>query len=293
MNKFLLIILLIFSIQAQAQTKKVVLIGIDGLGSYGIKKSSTPVMDSILNNGAYSVNAKAGYPTLSSPNWSSMIRGVKPKQHKIKSNQWEDAFTGRKDHKELLELYPTVFKVFKDQYPDATIAGFLQWSQFAQLVESDVESIFHSHAHEDSVAEQAINFIINKNPAFTFIHLDLVDKAGHAHGLKSDEYRSAVEKSDELVGKIIRTVSMELPDEEIVFIVSSDHGFTGKHHGGFSPKTKRIPWMAIGAGVKSGKKIKSNIKIFDTAPTIARILALPVPAPWKGKVLEEIFDKNR
>lgn len=291
MNKFLVIILLIFSIQIQAQTKKVVFIGIDGLGSYGIKKTSTPVMDSIMNYGAYSLNAKAVYPTLSSPNWSSMIRGVKPKQHKIKSNQWEEAFTGR-EHQELLELYPTVFKVFKEEYPDSAVAGFLQWSQFARLVESDIQDAFHAHSHEDSVTEQAINFITDINPAFTFIHLDLVDKAGHAYGLKSDEYRSAVEKSDKLVGKIIRSVSMELPEEEIVFIISSDHGFTGKHHGGFSPKTKRIPWMAIGAGVKSGKKIRSNIKIFDTAPTIARILSLPVPKTWKGKVLDEIFDKR-
>jgi len=54
--------------------------------------------------------------------------------------------------------------------------------------------------------------------------------------------------------------------------------------------SKRGIFLAYGHGIK--KNYKTDIKIFDIAPTILHIFALPVPIEMDGRVIKEMFDPN-
>lgn len=72
-----------------AGVEHVVVIGVDGMSPDGLRNAETPCMDQLMNEGAFSLKARAVRPTSSSPNWASMIMGAAPEQHGITSNGWE------------------------------------------------------------------------------------------------------------------------------------------------------------------------------------------------------------
>ena len=69
--------------------RHVVVIGIDGLSPDGIQKGATPQLHQLMKSGASTLHARAVMPTVSSPNWASMIMGAGPEQHGITTNDWE------------------------------------------------------------------------------------------------------------------------------------------------------------------------------------------------------------
>ena len=123
-----------------------------------------------------------------------------------------------------------------------------------------------------------------------FVHLDHVDHAGHSHEWGSEEYRLAVEKADQLIGEVLRAVQQSGTAENTLVLVSSDHGGKGTSHGGDSPEELTIPWIAAGAGVRSGHTIAQTIETYDTAATIAYALGLTPPECWIGQPVIEAFE---
>ncbi|MCG7860375.1 alkaline phosphatase family protein, partial [Flavihumibacter sediminis] len=61
--------------------KHVVVIGIDGFSASGLRKANPAFMDSLMSVGAYSLSVRTVLPTVSSPNWASLIMGAGPAQH--------------------------------------------------------------------------------------------------------------------------------------------------------------------------------------------------------------------
>src|SRR6516164_906642 len=67
----------------------VVVIGVDGLSPEGIRRAKTPVLHRMMAEGASTLHARGVMPTVSSPNWASMIMGAGPEQHGVTSNDWK------------------------------------------------------------------------------------------------------------------------------------------------------------------------------------------------------------
>ncbi|HEY8402905.1 MAG TPA: alkaline phosphatase [Cytophagaceae bacterium] len=282
----ILIILLTIRSISIAQTPHIIIIGIDGLGAYGVKKFPTPVLDSMMQHGSYTLKAKAVNPTYSMPNWASITMGVPTKIHQIKSNGWTRAQSPRRNRTSEI---PTMFKVISDSDSSMDIAIFNHWKEFLNLVEPELPLYSIHIDNSDSITHHAIQYQNTYHPVLNFIHLDLVDKAGHKYGLKSEEYKGAVMKADSLAGAIIHSVLTSTQDKNYIFLVTSDHGIKGKGHGGMARKIKRIPWIATGYNIKAGNEIKRKVHTYDTACTIIKLLNLEIPQEWTGKVIEEIF----
>ena len=62
--------------EVQTATKKVLLIGLDGIRVDILAKAHTPHIDALIAQGAYSDNAYTRMPTKSGPGWSSIVTGV-------------------------------------------------------------------------------------------------------------------------------------------------------------------------------------------------------------------------
>ncbi|MDN5204956.1 alkaline phosphatase [Fulvivirgaceae bacterium BMA10] len=267
----------------------VVIIGVDGLSPDGIQKACTPIMDSLMETGAYSMLAQAVLPTYSSPNWASMLMGVPPSEHEIFSNGWKRADVKGKRYcgEKRGQTWPTIFKVMRINNPEATTATFFDWSDFGRLIEPGFPTIAADTKGADLTIRTAKYYIINEKPDFTFIHIDHVDHAGHKYGHGTAEYYSAVEKADKLIGQIVDGLCNAGIERNTTIIVTSDHGGIGKRHGGRSARERTIPWIINGPNVKNNYEIKRVINTYDTPATALYILGIPAPDCWTGMPVQE------
>jgi hypothetical protein len=272
------------------EIRHVVVIGVDGMSPDGIRKAATPVMDSLMRGGAYTLHARGVLPTSSSPNWASMISGAGPEQHGVTSNDWE-----RDEH--LLPsvvagtepIFTTIFGLIRAHKPNAEIGAIYHWEGFGRLFEKKAVSYDVAAQTEADAAEKAAQYLKRKQPDFTFVHLDHVDHAGHESGHGSPAYLAAIARADSLIGQIIQATREAGTFDQTLFIVTSDHGGVGKGHGGETLAEIEIPFILFGKGVKKGHRLHFPVYTYDNAATVAFALGLTPPYEWIGRPVKAAF----
>ncbi len=277
----------------EAPFKYVVVIGVDGMSPDGIQHAHTPNLDALIAAGAFSERARAVLPTSSSPNWASMIMGAGPEQHGITSNAWE------KDRHQLSpvtqgssEIFPSIFSLVKNQMPQGTTAAIYDWKGFGRLFEKEMVD-YDQHGEDEYVTtELASQHIKTARPTFTFVHLDHVDHAGHAHQHGSPEYYASVEVADSLIGEIVSATKEADMYDEMLLIITSDHGGKEFGHGGESLAEIEIPFLLVGSGIKTQYRIQQAVYTYDNAATAAYALGLEMPQAWIGRPVMDAFENQ-
>lgn len=268
-----------------AAADHIVVIGIDGLGAAWLRDANTPSIAKLMARGASTLHARAVIPTVSSPNWASMINGAAPAQHGVTTNEWQpDKYEIAPVCKGPGGFFPTVFGVLRQQRYGSTMAVFHHWKGFGRLVE---KGSANQVVHIDDAAkttDAAIAYWKQQRPSLLFIHLDQVDHAGHEHGWGSAAYRGAVEEADKLIGRIADAA----PDATL--IVTADHGGSGRKHGGLTMNEIEVPWIAAGPGIRRGVKIEKPVNTYDTAVTIAYLLRIKPHECWIGRPVWEAVE---
>ena len=273
--------------------RHVVVIGIDGLSPDGVQKAATPHFHQLMKAGASTLHARAVMPTVSSPNWASMIMGAGPEQHGVTTNDWEPTkFEITPTAVGSGGMFPTIFGLLRSQRPAARIGCFHDWDGFGRLFERKAADIVEHPKGPVATTERAIAYLKEKKPEFTFIHLDHVDDAGHEHGHGTPQYYQAVAEADRLTGLILKELKDAGIAGETIVLVTADHGGKGKSHGGATMAEIEIPWIIAGPGVASGKELTTAVNTYDTAATIAYIFGLTPPKCWIARPVEEAFVKT-
>jgi hypothetical protein len=267
----------------------VVIIGIDGMGGLFFEGPTTPTLDKLMLEAAYSLTMQNVLPTSSSTNWMSMVNGQGTDGHGVYSNGWS---VGESDPAD------TIVKILREQRPDSTIGVFHDWGDFGRLVEDNVADIKEDPGDENETAAAAIDFIKNTKPTLTFIHLDHVDHAGHATGwVKNNDdclipggcpYVEAVEEADALVSEILTAIEDAGIQDKTAVLISADHGGMFLGHGGDTYDERCIPFIVTGPGVKPGL-ITRTPRIFDIPATAAALLGLDIPDAWVGRPVLDAF----
>ncbi|HKB12525.1 MAG TPA: alkaline phosphatase [Vicinamibacterales bacterium] len=268
----------------------VLLIGIDGLGAEGLRSARTPSLRALIESGSSTLSARAVIPTVSSPNWASMISGAGPEQHGVTSNDWQPnrhpidpVATDRAG------IFPTMFGTLRHRMPDAAIGIVHEWDGLARLVEPGAATFVQHEIDANRTATAAAAFIRDRQPLLTMVHFDLVDHAGHDAGWLTPDYVRAIEKADALVAALLAAVDGAGLRAHTMVIVSADHGGVGKGHGGLTRAEIEIPWIVDGPNVKRGHQIAAPVSTIDTAPTILFALGVERPAVWIGRPVLDAF----
>ena len=287
------VLLLCFALSyGQSKIKHVIVFGIDGCSPDGIQKAPTPNIDSLVANGSWTWEAKAQMPTSSSTNWSSIIDGVPPRVHGVWSNKWQ-----RKDIRDSVycggkkgQIFPTIFRVLRENDRKAQIACIMEWWSFRRLVEHGVCSISQRTILEGVTDTRVPTVVKVRKPKFLFIHFNNVDETGHKYGHGTQNYYDAVARVDQSIGKVIKAVKKAHMLESTVFIIIADHGGIGKGHGGPSPREVNVPFVISGAGIKKNHHITAAVNNYDLPVTIAKMFNAKTPDCWEGKVVDEVFE---
>ena len=276
--------------------KHVLVIGYDGLSPAGLQAARAPQIHGVRARGAYSWHARGVMPTSSSPNWASMIMGAGPEQHGVTSNDWMP------DRFDIAPVVKGPGGIFPHHLRPAAGARTLRRNRqsstsgrgFARLVEPGAANhVDHPGTRDaDETVRRAVAYIPAHKPRLTFVHLDLIDHAGHKSGHGSPAYLAAIEKADTLTGLLLAAVEQAGMMPGTLVLLTADHGGLGRKHGGATMAEIEIPWIVSGPGVVAGREIRGPINIWDTAATLAHVLRLKPPAAWLGKPVLEAFAKG-
>ncbi len=268
------------SVRGRTPIRHVLVIGVDGLGGAFLGGIDTPVLDGLIAEGVSTLAMQNALPTMSAPNWMSMIAGSSPDQHGVLSNGWSPGDS---------EPTPTLFAVVREGSPAAKIGVFHDWGDFDELVEPGVASHIESPGDELETTAAALAWMKSELPELLFVHLDHVDHAGHFHGWGSDDYVEAVERADVLVGEMLAALGESGMAPYTAILLSADHGGEGLSHGDDTAKERPVP-LIIRRPQGLPIEVEREVRIFDIAPTVVALLGLESPASWLGRPIVEAID---
>ena len=263
--------------------QRVVVLGLDGLSRDGLMNAATPSLDALRAKGAFIPASRGVMPSMSAPNWSTLLTSVGPSVHGIHSNQWWWFRWTR-----YLE-YPTFFTALKrSKQSGAQTAAVYEWKHFGRLWDpKDVDFTAFSPNSEETI--EHVRRALASRPRLMVIHLVGIDRAGHQYGWGSDEYDKAVTRVDAQVGSIVDILREQGLLKDSLLVVVSDHGGAGRGHGGDSDMERQTPAILYGRTVKPEAMMDRPISSRDIARTIHSVLRLPTVGILEGQPLSELF----
>ena len=320
--------------------KRVLIIGVDGLGDYpnrmeeGSMPNYTHLFGGFTTAGGTVINASvtytgvAVYPTISSQNWTSMFRGVRPPYHGITGSSSNHDLEGGKQPN---EKYPSFIKNYLSYYPDAKVISSCTWKAVNNGAIEDLPQVTkynnncntlydivngnlqlgdpelvdyikeqtktegfadETYMMTDMVTVQRVIDAINETDyAIAYMHLNQVDSAGHGYGFNKPNYIRAVSRVDVLIGKLYAAYEAKGWLDDTLFILCTDHG-----HRYFKDGTGHGGNSDVEVNVTfaiAGNNIKPGTPgkyvNTDLAPIVSYALGVKAADTWQGKVPYGMF----
>lgn len=304
-NVLPLLLLLAGCIPAMTQQKKAIFVIVDGISADVIERLPTPHLDAISKEGGYTRahvgGEKDGYsqtPTISAVGYNSLLTGTWVNKHDV----WDNSI----DTKSPNYNYWTIFRLFKEQYPNKKTAIFSSWllnrthllgdglaatgnfkvDYHFDGLENDTLNYPHDkkrdymHRIDEAVTDHAAAYIKKEAPDLSWVYLEYTDDMGHMYG-DGDEYYRAVHLMDAQIGRLWEAIQYRRQQfkEDWVIYITTDHGrdaTTGKNHGGQSER-ERTTWITTNAKDLNSYFKTGNPGVVDIMPTLARFLNVGIP----------------
>ena len=268
-------------------TDKVLLIGIDGVRVDVMAEVETPTLDSLIDGGAFSDRARAALPTVSGPNWSSMLTGVWPEKHGVHNNNFAgNRYAEYPDFLTRLERVDSSFNTFAvvDWPPLGSddSGGPLVSPRVDRVVLFDGEANGYRQADSLSVLA-AVEHLEREDPDAAFVYLGNVDVVGHETSSLAPEYRRSIEEADAQVAQLLAALRRRptYGAENWLVLVSTDHGRNDAGgHGGESEMERTIFFLASGSSVAQ-TELSGPPGIVDVAVTALAHLGVTADPAWQ------------
>lgn len=271
----------------------VLVVSMDGLRPDVALRADMPALRSLMARGAFTMYAATTDVAITLPSHTSMLTGVTPEKHEIHFNG-DPGPTDRTS-----PAWPTLFEVaHRAGLTTALAAGKSKFSVLAAPGTVDFASIppRGRTAPDSAVAMAAVRWIVEHRPDVLFVHLPSLDWVGHASGWGSSAQVAATASPDRALGFLLRALSQTGLSDSTLVIVSADHGGAGRTHGGLDPRSRLIPWIASGPGVRGNHDLASepalSVRTEDTFATACAWMGLVPPRPVDGRAVSEIFETD-
>jgi hypothetical protein len=256
-----------------ALVRTVVLVIVDGLRE-DVSRTSMPTLATLRGYGS-DVSLTAPQPSLSFPNWTTILTGASPVISGVTTNNYFQRVippslvdTVRGAGKRVVVVAPAEFGRL---YGVGAESGVLLYQQAP-------ERYLSTTLVDDTLRlsrEATANLIV--------VHLPDVDNAGHAYGGASPQYRETASKVDAEIQRLVQA----LQSDHTTFVIVADHGHTDSGgHGGWEPSVVQVPGVFAGAGIRLGQSAGG---LEQVAPTISVLLGLQNPAFAQGEALHAVI----
>jgi predicted AlkP superfamily pyrophosphatase or phosphodiesterase len=269
----------------------VLIVSIDGLRPDLALLADTPTLHEMIKQGTYTFWAKTTAVSITLPSHTSMLTGVVPGKHGI---EWNRDLPFKEP---VYANVPTIFQMATEAgYSAAMVAGkskFIALARPGTVTYVDVPEAGKG-GNNAAVLEHAIQFIEAKKPDLIFVHFPDVDGVGHAKGWGSHEQIACIEKTDRQLGELLASLDRAGIRSSTLVIVTADHGGAGLSHGAEDTRSRHIPWIVNGPGVRKNFDLTLSatleVRTEDTCATACYLLGLPIPYYFDGKPVKLAFE---
>jgi len=272
------------------EIERVLIVSIDGLRPDLLLRGDTPTLHGLLDTGTFTFWARTTEMSITLPSHVSMLTGVPPAKHGVVWNK--EAPTDRSPYPDV----PTLFEIaHKYGYTCALATGKSKFDTFNRAGALDWDYIpDKAKTTNDDVVQHASQIIKAHQPQVMFVHFPGVDSAGHAYGWGSPQQMAEIKAVDKALGQIITATKLAKTFNHTLLIVTADHGGQGRVHGPNDVRSRHIPWIAAGPGIRQNydlTRIPSlTVNTEDTFATACFVLGLPIDRNVDGKSVFMIFD---
>lgn len=253
--------------------RQVVVISLDGLNPTAITelgREGTPTLHRLMRQGASTLNARASVEqTETLPNHTGMVTGRRiDKAQEGHGVTWNDE---RVDPPTVQDAaghgVDSIFSMaYRQGLSSALYSAKEKLSLFQRSWPNGTDKVLIDENNR-ALTTQAVSDLKNESFDFTLLHISLPDRAGHASGWLSEQYLTAVRRSDELVGDVVSTIrSDDRLAERVTVIVAADHGGprgVRRHSQAELLGNYRVPFLMWGRGVARGADL------YDLSPKLA------------------------
>ncbi|MBX3252700.1 MAG: alkaline phosphatase family protein [Chitinophagaceae bacterium] len=287
----ILAVLLMLSQASYAQTaksKKILVIGIDGIINSAIDYAATPGIGRLKANGSYSMNGYGGIPAYSSSGWATMLTGVSADKHGVTVNK---SFAGNE-----FAQYPSVVSRIKSAIPAMVVASVVRTPELNTLLNQSADQKFQ-YASDEQVYSKSEELLRQADLGALFVQFSSPAETGEEVGfqLRQARYVLAIQQIDEYVTGLQAAIQSRVgfAEEDWNIFLASTHGGT---ESGIPQSTTveeiNVPIIFSGAEMDKKELIGTSLAPRENADNILTINkaasgdATYVRVPIKGTALD-------
>ena len=272
------------------RVQRVLIVSIDGCRPDLMMRANMPNVRSLMRRGTYTLWARTTAMSITLPSHTSMVTGVTPDWHRI---SWNDKPLGT--YPEAVTIFELAHRIGlstgmvagKSKFHDLAKPGSVDWVEVYKNVK-------YPETTDNFVGDSAADMIRRHRPQVMFVHFPDVDTAGHSKGWSSGEQMQALDNADLALGKVLGALYDIGASDSTFIIVTADHGGQGTKHGPNDARSRHIPWIAVGPGVRRGYDltIRDTLQVNteDTFATSCAMMGIPYPQNIDGKFIEQILE---
>jgi predicted AlkP superfamily pyrophosphatase or phosphodiesterase len=271
--------------------ERVVIISIDGGRPDVVLRANTPNVRALCTEGSFTFWARTTELSVTLPSHASMITGVTPDKHGILFNKdvpEEELFYPK---------YPTIFELAKRKGLSTAMAAgkskFIALCRPGSIDYAIVPDAKNSYTDAE-VAANAAKAIAEHKPQVMLVHFGGGDRAGHAIGWGSPKQIAAMEEIDAGIGTVVAALKKSGLYDSTLIILTADHGGAARSHGKDDPRSRHIPWIAVGPGIRKNFDLTTFkdlvINTEDTFATSCAFMDIPPGSNVDGKPITQMLE---
>jgi hypothetical protein len=285
---------------AQEKTRKILVIGVDGIINTAIDYATTPGMDQLLANASFSMNGYSGVPAYSTTGWATLLTGVGSQKHGVVANK---SFTGNK-----FETYPSVINRIKSVNKTAKVASIVRNEGINTLLNSAADLKFQ-YTTDQGVYDKSAELLKQADIGAVFLQFSSPAEVGEAVGyqLREARYVLAIQQIDKYVEQLRAAITSRATyanENWAVFLVSTHGGTEAGTTLSNSIEEFNVPIILSGGDMDKKELIGSsiaarenndNVLTFNQAPsgdnTLVRIPITKTALQGMNKFTIELWVK--
>lgn len=217
-----------------ASTNPVVLISLDGFHPDYLDPANTPNLSRLARDGVRAAWMNPSYPSLTFPNHSTVVTGLRPDRHGIVQNTMRDPALGDFSLRNRDAVSDGRWWGGEPIWVTAKKAGLPNATMFWPGSEAAIGGVrpdrWRPFSYEVTI-EQRVDAVVGwmrepaaTRPRITTLYFEHVDQAGHDAGPQSAETLAAVRTLDAAIGRLLDGLRAGGVDDEVNLVIVSDHG---------------------------------------------------------------------
>jgi len=254
-------------VAAQTKTKKMLVIGVDGIINTAIDYAATPGIGVLRSNGSYSMSGYGGVPAYTSSGWSTMLTGVSADKHGVTVN---GSFSGNN-----FGQYPSVVGRLKSALSSLVVASVVRTPEINTLLNSAADQKFQ-FATDEEVYNKSVELLKQADMGAVFVQFSSPADIGEEVGfqLRQAQYVLAIQKIDQYVAGLhaaIESRSDYANEDWDIFLASTRGGTESGVPQSTTLEEINVPIIFSGAEMDKKELIGTSLAPRENADNILTI----------------------